>query len=305
MKYRLSVLIFVLSMLSNVAFGQSFRELTSQEKEHYPDNEAIMRLLERKADSIINTKSSISPEQARQQLTDNFNKKVKIVRVKPNNKVMSAEDIAKRLKQSSVVVADAYLCGRCDRTHIGPSSGYIIDESGIFVTNFHVVETFAKPQPQGQERLSLQVMTGDNKVYAVTEVLSANKDLDLAILKLDVGNDKLTPLALGDDPEIGSDVFVLSNPHMMFDFFSKGIVARKYSRHASLGSKQTFPEMEITADFAAGSSGAAVVDSKCNVVSTVATTWSLYYDSRNKTDLQMVLKGTKPTLCLKELLILE
>lgn len=305
MKYSISTSIFLLALLTNFAFAQSFRELSTEEKQRYPSNEEIMRMLERKADSVISTKNFLSPEVARKQLEDNFNKKVRVKRVKPNSKELSTEEIAKRLKSSSVIVADAYLCGRCDRTHVGPSSGYIIDESGIFVTNYHVVETFSKPQPQGAERLSLQVMTGDNKVYAVTEVLSANKDLDLAILKLDVGRDRLTPLPLGDDPEVGSEVFVLSNPHMMFDFFSKGIVARKYSRHASVGSKQTFPEMEITADFAAGSSGAAVVDNKCNVVSTVATTWSLYYDARNKTDLQMVLKGTKPTLCLKELLILE
>lgn len=292
-----------LLLISNEVKAQSFRELTAPEKLAYPDNEAIMRRLESKADSIVRGKKFLTPEMAGKQLTDNFNKKVKIKAVKVNTKKLETEDIARRLKLSSVIVADAYLCGKCDNTHIGPSSGYVIDETGIFVTNYHVVAAFAKPQTNGQSKLSLQVMTADNKVYAVTEVLSANKDLDLAIVKLDVGKDKLIPLPLGPDAEVGSEVFVLSNPHMMFDFFSKGIVARKYSRHASFGSKQTFPELDITADFAAGSSGAAVVDNKCNLVSTVATTWSLYFDSRSKTDLQMVLKGTKPVLCLRELLV--
>lgn len=292
-----------LSSINNSTYAQSFRELTASEKLAYPDNEAIMRRLETKADSIIQGKKYLTPAEAAQQLLSNVNKKVKINAVKANNLPMEAVDIAAKLKLSTVIVADAYLCGKCDNTHIGPSSGYIIDASGIFVTNYHVVAAFAKPQTNGQSKLSLQVMTYDGKVYAATAVLSANQDLDLAILKLDVGQDRLVPLALGQDPAVGSEVFVLSNPHMMFDFFSKGIVARKYSRHASLGSKQTFPELDITADFAAGSSGAAVVDNKCNLVSTVATTWSLYFDARNKTDLQMVLKGTKPVLSLRELLV--
>ena len=280
----------------------SFRALDAQEKLAYPDEELLIRLLQSKADSIIAGKKFISPENATKQLKDNVNKKVQIKKIKPHTVVLSGEEIAKRLKQSMVVIADAYLCGRCDQTHIGPSSGYVIDEAGIVVTNHHVVENFAKPQTDGQSKLSLQIMTADNQVYAVTEVLSSNPDLDLAILKVDVGNNKLVPLPIGHDVELGAEVFVLSNPHMMFNFFSKGIVARKYSRHSYFGSKETFPEMEITADYAAGSSGAPVVDNKCNLVSTVSTTRSLYYDTRKKTELQMVVKGTRPVIGLRELL---
>lgn len=302
----------VIASLSYFSFSSSlhaqtvpFRALTAQEKLAYPDDELILRLIQAKADSIIAGKKAISPEMAGQQLKDSFNKKVKIKSVKPYTKVLAGEDIARRLKKSMVVIADAYLCGRCDQTHIGPSSGYVIDESGIIVTNHHVVESYAKPQTDGQSKLSLQIMTSDNKVYAVKEILSANPDNDLAILKVDVGNDKLVPLPIGDELDLGADVFVLSNPHMMFNFFSKGIVGRKYSRHAMRGSKETYPEMDITADYAAGSSGAAVVDNKCNLVSTVSTTRSLYYDSRKKTDLQMVVKGTSPVIGLKELITFE
>lgn len=282
-----------------------FRSLTNQEQLAYPDDELLMRLIQVKADSIIAGKKSISPEQAAQQLKDSFNKKVKIKPVKPYATILSGEEIAKRLKKSMVVIADAYLCGRCDQTHIGPSTGYVIDAAGIIVTNHHVVESFAKPQTDGQSKLSLQIMTSDNQVYAVTEILSSNPENDLAILKVEVGNNKLVPLPIGADLDLGADVFVLSNPHMMFNFFSKGIVARKYSRHPMRGSKETYPEMDITADYAAGSSGAPVVDNKCNLVSTVSTTRSLYYDSRKKTDLQMVVKGTRPVIGLKELLSFE
>ncbi len=296
--------LFLLSLvvLSQSISAQSFRPLNAEERIAYPDNQAILLALESKADSIIASKNYLTPADAKKQLEMNLNRKVKIKQIKPNSKVLSSEEIAKRLKESTVIVADAYLCGKCSRTHINPSSGYVIDETGIFVTNYHVIESFVKPQPDGQSKLSLQVMTGDGEVYAVSEVLSANKDLDLAVVKLAIGNRKLVPLALGSDAAIGAEVFVLSHPHMLFDYFSKGIVARKFSRYTRYGAKDSYPEMEITADFAAGSSGAAVVDNKGNVISTVATTWSLYYDTQRKTDLQMVVKGTKPVICLKELL---
>jgi serine protease Do len=311
MKYKKSLMIRALIIATVGCFGlantlhaqiPSFRALNTQEKLAYPDEEVILRLIQSKADSIIAGRKFVSPEKATQQLKDNVNKRVKIKLIKPNTEVLSGEQIAKRLKQSMVVIADAYLCGRCDQTHIGPSSGYVIDEAGIVVTNHHVVENFAKPQTDGQSKLSLQIMTSDNQVYAVTEVLSSNPDLDLAILKVDVGNKKLVPLPIGQDVDLGAEVFVLSNPHMMFNFFSKGIVARKYSRHSYFGSKETFPEMDITADYAAGSSGAPVVDNKCNLVSTVSTTRSLYYDARKKSELQMVVKGTRPVIGLRELL---
>ncbi len=279
-----------------------FRTLNNQEQLAYPDEELIMRLIQTKADSIIKGKNFISPETAIVQLKANVNKRVDIKAVKLNTQELAGEEIAKRLKRSMVVIADAYLCGRCDQTHVGASSGYVIDEAGIIVSNNHVLENYAKPQPEGQSKLSLQIMTSDQKVYPVTEVLSTNPDLDLAILKVDVGPSKLIPLPIGDDAPLGSDVFVLSNPNMMFNFLSKGIVARKYSRHAYFGSKETYPEMEITADYAAGSSGAPVVDNKCNLVSTVSTTRSIYYDQRKKTELQMVVKGTRPVIGLKELI---
>jgi len=311
MKNRKSVLLksFVLSGLTIFAMGSiaqaqtSFRALNKQEQIAYPTDESIMRRFEAKADSIISGKNFLNPEVAMQQLKANYNKKVKIKTVKPNTKVLSTEEIAKRLKQSAVIFADAYLCGKCDNTHISPASGYVIDESGIIVTNHHVVEAYTKPQENGQAKLSLQIMTGDREVYAVTEVLSTNPQLDIAIVKVDVGNRKLIPLPIGPDVDLGTEVFVLSNPNMMFNFFSKGVVSRKYSRFPFQGSKESFPEMDITADYAAGSSGAPIVDHMGNLVSTVSTTRSIYYNNQKKTDLQMVVKGTRPVIGLKELLI--
>lgn len=266
------------------------------------DNEAILTNMENGANAIIKTGGFLSPADARIQLEQNSNKKVKIAKISPNQTHMNSEAIAHRLRQSALIVGDAYLCGSCDHTHINPASGYVIDASGIFVTNYHVMEGYSKGQLNGQQKLSMQAMTADGKVYPVKAILSASKERDLAIVQLEVGKDKLVPLALGDDAAVGAEVFVMSNPNTMFYYFSKGVVARNYMRPVDKTNDQSYPETEITADYAAGSSGAAVVDSKCNVISTVSTTRSVYYRATSYADLQMVVKGTKPVCSLRTLI---
>lgn len=99
---------------------------------------------------------------------------------------------------------------------------------------------------------------------------------------------------------MGDPVFVLSHPRKRFYFFTSGMVARNYMK--PLTTEVKVPEMDITADFAAGSSGAPVVDNMGNLVGTVSTTYSIYYREKEKEDLQMVVKGTKPVILLKKML---
>lgn len=290
-------------LFSFQSFAQSNGPARLNSNGLYTDNGAILQSLETKANEILKSGNFLNAADARKQLAENLNKKVKIKKLAPHKIVLNAEQIAAQLKASTLIVGDAYLCGRCDNTHVSAASGYVIDESGIFVTNHHVIESYTKEAEGGQEKLSLQVMTSDGKVYPVTEILSASKEADLAIVKLDIGKDKLIPLPLGNPAELGAEVYVMSNPNSMFYYFSKGVVARNYMKQVSRNNKENYPEMEITADYAAGSSGAAVVDNMGNAVATVSTTSSIYYHPDKKTDLQMVVKGTKPVVSLQELIV--
>lgn len=61
--------------------------------------------------------------------------------------------------------------------------------------------------------------------------------------------------------------------------------------------------MTITADFAAGSSGAPILSSEGNVVGVVCSTYSIYYDeaeSGDPTNLQMVIKYCVPLPVIHE-----
>ena len=134
---------------------------------------------------------------------------------------------------------------------------------------------------------TLVAMTGDGRVVAVKEVLAANPNTDVAILRLDGSG--FTPLPLDTDAPVGTAIRVLSHPDNHFFTFSEGIV----SRYVSVPLEKDAGEvtmMAVTADFGAGSSGAPAFNERGGVVGMVNNTQSLYYDAKRGKDLQMVFK---------------
>jgi serine protease Do len=96
-------------------------------------------------------------------------------------------------------------------------SGFIIDASGLIVTNAHVVENAAQ----------IQVRLEDHRRFPATVVGRDNR-VDLALLKID-GAKNLTVLPLGDSNRlrVGELVLALGNPYGYEQTVTMGIVSRK------------------------------------------------------------------------------
>ena len=96
-------------------------------------------------------------------------------------------------------------------------SGFIIDPSGLIVTNAHVIES------AGQIQVRLQ----DGRRFPAT-VVGRDSRVDLALLRID-GATKLTVLPLGDSNRlrVGELVLALGNPFGLEQTVSMGIVSRK------------------------------------------------------------------------------
>jgi len=96
-------------------------------------------------------------------------------------------------------------------------SGFVIDASGLIVTNAHVVEGAA----------SIQVRLADGKRFQ-GKVVGRDNRVDLALLKIE-GATGLTPLPLGDSNRlrVGEFVLALGNPFGLEQSVSFGIVSRK------------------------------------------------------------------------------
>ncbi|WP_163718217.1 S1 family peptidase [Mangrovibacterium lignilyticum] len=220
-------------------------------------------------------------------------------------KKLSPGQIYDRISESTVIVSSAGRCGElnergnlCKRIHTYPASGYIIDSKGIIVTNYHVANGYVTKK-NTTSRDALVVMLKDGTIFPVQEVLLADKSNDLAILKIDPTGVELPALPVATkDAEIGDPVYIVSHPKGYFYAFSSGMVSDKFSE---INAQRYRNVMAISADFAAGSSGAAIIDQYGNVIGTVSYTKTLQH-SDDETKTQMILKATIPSSALLKLI---
>lgn len=220
-------------------------------------------------------------------------------------KKLTPGEIYDRVAESTVIVSSAGRCGEvneqgveCKRIHTYPASGYVIDSKGIIVTNYHVANGYVTKY-NTTSRDVLVVMLKDGTIFPVKEILLADKSNDLAILKIDPQGVEIPALPIATkDAEIGDPVYVVSHPKQFYYAFSSGMVTDKFSE---VNAQQYRNIMAISADFAAGSSGAAIIDQFGNVIGTVTYTKTLQH-SDDETKTQMVLKATIPSSVLLKLL---
>ena len=100
----------------------------------------------------------------------------------------------------------------------GLGSGFVIDQEGHIVTNYHVVEVAREVEVHFQSGL---------KVYG--EVIGVDLDSDLAVIKVDVDPDDLHPLPLGDSDQlrVGQTVVAIGNPFGLSGTMTVGIVSAR------------------------------------------------------------------------------
>lgn len=100
----------------------------------------------------------------------------------------------------------------------GLGSGFVIDQEGHIVTNYHVVEVAREVEVHFPSGL---------KVYG--EVIGVDLDSDLAVIKVDVDPDDLHPLPLGDSDQlrVGQTVVAIGNPFGLSGTMTVGIVSAR------------------------------------------------------------------------------
>lgn len=248
----------------------------------YKSDGAIKRTFQNKLAGLLKAGETVDPETLVEQLGRTGRLKVNLLPA--GTAVKSPAGIYRDHKQGVVTVGYLYLCGKCDKQHLGCATGFVLSTNGIVATNYHLIDG-------EKQRLALGVMTGGGEVYAIREILAADKEGDVALVKIDA--EGLAPLALAANEPVGSEVAVLSHPAGRFYTLTDGIISR-YSRRMVNGKPEV--EMGITADFARGSSGGPVFNNRGAVVGMVKSTRSIYYTRENGADtkLQMVVKTCVP-----------
>ena len=188
----------------------------------------------------------------------------------PGRTKLPARDICVAARSSHLRVGWSYLCDKCGKRHVNLSGGYALTSSGAVATCFHVVE------PARELREGCLVAVDDQEtVLPVTEVLAANRDSDACILRVRGGH--FRPLPLNTNVYPGDTVYCYSDPVQHRDYFSAGIVNRFY--HLSVPrpagarsfSGDTLTRINVSADWAPGSSGSAVLDDCGNALGHVVS----------------------------------
>lgn len=146
------------------------------------------------------------------------------------------------------------------RTPVGLGSGFMINEEGYLITNFHVIE--------GESQLSVEVYHQrqgqlDRQTYKQVRIVAMNKFADLALLKIDdKGAPKFKCVALGNaDPMTAGDrVFAIGSPLGLERTVTEGILSTKTRQMAGELYLQT------TTQINPGNSGGPLFNLKGEVV---------------------------------------
>jgi len=196
----------------------------------------------------------------------------KIALCAPSQSRLSGREIAERARASYVRMGWYYHCSECGNWHLNMAGGYAIAANTV-VTAYHVLEAPAKMKNAEGFLIAIR---NDSEVIPVVAIVAADKDTDAAILRLGVSN--LAPLALSDDERIGDTVFCLSDPRGIRGYFSSGIINRYFSIKPAAGADARFRRVNVSTDWAPGSSGAAILDECGNVAGHVARISSIFND---------------------------
>jgi Do/DeqQ family serine protease len=129
-------------------------------------------------------------------------------------------------------------------------SGVIVRADGVIVTNNHVVEG-------GQE---ITVALSDRREFTA-RVLLADPRTDLAVLKIDVGDERLPVLAIDDSGEaqVGDLVLAIGDPFGVGQTVTNGIISA-LNRTADPNGDSANAYIQTDAAINPGNSGGALVD---------------------------------------------
>lgn len=133
----------------------------------------------------------------------------------------------------------------------GVGSGFFIEEKGIGITNYHVLD--------GAIKASIKTING--KEYEIDKVLASDKNWDVLKFSIkNLDNEKFKTLNFTDNAmEKGDIVYNISSPLGLENTVSNGIVSsvREDRKHGDI--------VQVTAPISPGSSGSALLNKKGDV----------------------------------------
>src|SRR5207253_7305796 len=185
----------------------------------------------------------------------------------------------------------------------GTESGFIWDNAGHIVTNFHVV----------QSANSAQVTLNDHSTYNA-DLVGIAPNYDLALLRINAPASKLTPIPLGEsaDLQVGQKVFAIGNPFGLDQSLTTGVVSALGRTINAVTGRPIEDMIQIDASVNPGNSGGPLLDSAGRLIGVNTAIYSptgasagigfaIPIDSVNRTVARLIKDGriVRPGLNIK------
>jgi S1-C subfamily serine protease len=134
----------------------------------------------------------------------------------------------------------------------GTGSGFIWDNTGNIITNFHVI----------QNADAAQVTLSDQSNWKARRVGVA-PDKDLAVLRIDAPANRLQPIVVGSskDLQVGQSVFAIGNPFGLDQSLTTGVVSALGREIESVTRRPIQGVIQTDAAINPGNSGGPLLDS--------------------------------------------
>ncbi len=134
----------------------------------------------------------------------------------------------------------------------GTGSGFLWDEQGHVVTNFHVIRASSRAQ----------VTLADQSTWDAT-VVGVAPEKDLAVLRIEAPRELLAPVAVGSsrDLQVGQKVFAVGNPFGLDQSLTTGVISALGREIESLAGLPIRDVIQTDAAINPGNSGGPLMDS--------------------------------------------
>jgi S1-C subfamily serine protease len=134
----------------------------------------------------------------------------------------------------------------------GTGSGFVWDDNGYIVTNFHVIQNASR----------VTVTLQDGSAWDAT-LVGVEPDKDLAVLQIEAPEAQLSPLELGDSSllEVGRKVIAIGNPFGLDTTLTVGVVSALGREINSVTRRQIRDVIQTDAAINPGNSGGPLLNS--------------------------------------------
>jgi putative serine protease PepD len=164
---------------------------------------------------------------------------------------LSAREIYRRAADSV-----AYITARGGQGE-ATGTGFVVDADGLIVTNQHVVD--------GADAISVKL--GDGTARRAT-LVGQDRSTDLALLRIDTGGAKLTPLKLADSSkvQIGDATYAIGNPFGLEDTLTTGVISATQRHITAPDGFSISGVLQTDAALNPGNSGGPLLNSEGEVI---------------------------------------